>query len=143
MDYLTLYYKNLSEQLQDKVNHLNNILSEVVITKVSPVYNRGNTSSKTERIDTEKGEKFIDNDENHELDTRHKNDVTSEIDRRETGVNRAISASKEAHFRLDTETGPETTAEERQRAQQQANMDESKKRSENQANVGPSAGRKT
>jgi hypothetical protein len=34
MNYLTNYYKNLSEQLQEKVNHLQNLLNEVKITKV-------------------------------------------------------------------------------------------------------------
>lgn len=34
MDYLTQYYKNLSEQLQQKINILQKQLDEVVITKV-------------------------------------------------------------------------------------------------------------
>jgi len=34
MNYLTNYYKNLSEQLQAKVNNLQNLLNEVKITKV-------------------------------------------------------------------------------------------------------------
>jgi len=152
MDYLTQHYKNLSEQLQAKVNHLNNLLSEVVITKMTPVYSMNGTTTKPERIDTEKGEKFIDVDTKGELvkfgASRWEN--STDLQRREIGTRRAYQHSKEYHDANDIETSPGagnvrtgvTTAEERQRAQQQANMDESKKRGENQGEVGPSAGRK-
>jgi len=152
MDYLTLYYKNLSEQLQDKVNNLNKLLNEVVITKITPVYNRNGTTTKTERIDTEKGEKFIDVDTKRELVTFGGSqwDNSTDLQRRRIANARNRSESEDYHRDNDIETSPGadnvrtgvTTAEERQRAQQQANMDESKKRGENQGEVGPSAGRK-
>jgi hypothetical protein len=34
MDYLSLYYKNLAEQLQAKVNHLKQLMEAEVETKV-------------------------------------------------------------------------------------------------------------
>jgi len=37
MDYITQYYKNLSEQLQDKINHLNQLLEEADIS-LDPYY---------------------------------------------------------------------------------------------------------
>ena len=37
MDYITNYYKNLSEQLQDKLNHLHQLLEEADIT-LDPYY---------------------------------------------------------------------------------------------------------
>ena len=36
MDYLTQHYKNLSEQLQAKVNHLKQLVEAEVETKVAP-----------------------------------------------------------------------------------------------------------
>ena len=36
MDYLTQHYKNLSEQLQAKVNHLKQLMEAEVETKVAP-----------------------------------------------------------------------------------------------------------
>jgi hypothetical protein len=153
MDYLTQHYKNLSEQLQAKVNHLNNLLSEVVITKVTPVYTRQGTTTKPERIDTEKGEKFIDVDTKRELVTFGGSqwDNSTDLQRRRIANARNRSESEDYHKDNDIETSPGagnvrtgvTTAEERQRAQQQANIDERKKRSENQGEVGPSAGRKS
>ena len=144
MDYLTHYYKNLSEQLQDQVNHLNYILNEVVITKFTPVYTRQGTTTKPETIDTEKGEKFIDVDTKRELVTFGGSqwDNSTDLQRRRIANVRARSESEDYHKENDIDTGPEGTADERARAQQQANIDERKKRSENQGEVGPSAGRK-
>ena len=148
MDYLTQHYKNLSEQLQAKVNHLNNLLSEVVITKFTPVYNRGpstpGTTTRTETIDTEKGEKFIDVDTKRELVTfgGSRWDNSTDLQRRMIANARNRSDSEDYHRDNDIDTGPEGTADERARAQQQANIDERKKRSANQGEVGPSAGRK-
>jgi len=41
MNYLTNYYKNLSEQLQEKVNHLQNLLNEAVIRNPTDQSNAG------------------------------------------------------------------------------------------------------
>jgi|LakMenE18May11ns_1017448.scaffolds.fasta_scaffold9849610_2 hypothetical protein len=82
MHYLTNYYKNLSEQLQERVNHLENLLSEVKITKFvggkAVKYDPSEKSEKQAEIDA--GARLSDdevenmsnlNPESHNILTKH------------------------------------------------------------------------
>lgn len=130
MNYLTNYYKNLSEQLQERVNHLQNLLNEVVITKIG-------LDGKAEKIDTSKGEKFKEPGPANGL-SAEENKIEKELD----AEDEARDMSAFYHARQTQNIGPEGTAESRAQAQVKANQEAHKKNAKNQGNVGPSAGRK-
>ena len=65
MDYLTQHYKNLSEQLQAKVNHLKQLMEAEVETKVAPGF--GTEPAKT--IEKEKKKTLKKPEEPTNVDT--------------------------------------------------------------------------
>lgn len=82
MQYLTNYYRNLSEQLQERVNHLEKLLNEVKITKFvggkAVKYDPSEKSEKQAEIDS--GARLSDeevenmsglNPESHNILTKH------------------------------------------------------------------------
>jgi hypothetical protein len=146
MNYLTNYYKNLSEQLQEQVNYLQNILNEVKITKVV----NGKTVSWDPSVESEEdaeiragaytavepkdGESQEDRsirqrEANFQADTKIKNQEKIERDRsRETSVlppSMQYTSSTERFWNTGSREPSEnelSTAEERARLQTFRNM---------------------
>jgi len=171
MNYLTNYYRNLSEQLQEQVNYLQNILNEVKITKVV----NGKTVSWDPSVESEEdaeiragaytavepkdGESQEDRsirqrEANFQADTKRKDQEKIERDRsRETSVlspSMQYTSGTERFWNTGSREASEnelSTAEERARLQTFRNMRGSYDMKDvvpqrSTENLGPSSGRK-